>query len=177
VLAVAQKALPGVPAKVLEGSLEQVDWAGQVLDGRRHLDTTTAFIDAIGALPDGAKVTTSDWTTSTCHDTAGEKAEGADDGDFHRHAREHDRGRGRDRTTRRNNDRWRDTATVVALRLAVIALCLVLWQVMSGPVIPDTRSASDRRVATPCETARLPPPGGTDIKVTSIEVAAGSPSA
>ncbi|MFI6460861.1 ABC transporter substrate-binding protein [Streptomyces sp. NPDC050538] len=62
VLAVAQKALPGVPAKVLEGSLEQVDWPANTSMDAATWNTTTAFIDAIGALPDGAKVTTSDWT-------------------------------------------------------------------------------------------------------------------
>jgi len=100
VLAVAQKALPGVPAKVLEGSSNR--WTGRPSPRWTPAtwNTTTAFIDAIGALPDGAKGhherldqqvpamtrparKRKEQTMATCH----------------RHAREHDRGRGRDRTT------------------------------------------------------------------------------
>ena len=53
---------PRVPANVLESSLEQVDWLAKSSMDAATWNTTTAFIDAKGALPDGAKVTTSDWT-------------------------------------------------------------------------------------------------------------------
>ena len=73
----------------------------------------------------------------------------------------------------RKSDRWRDTATVVALRLAVIALCLVLWQVMSGPVLPEYAVSKPTDVSHALWKLLGSSSGWTDIRVTSIEIAAG----
>ncbi|MFK4101546.1 ABC transporter permease [Streptomyces sp. NPDC019531] len=74
---------------------------------------------------------------------------------------------------RRNNERWRGTATVVALRIAVMAIALVLWQVMSGPVVPEYAVSKPTDVAHALSTILGSASGWTDIKVTAIEVLAG----
>jgi NitT/TauT family transport system permease protein len=69
--------------------------------------------------------------------------------------------------------RWRGAATVVALRLAVIAICLVLWQVMSGPVIPEYAVSKPTQVWTALGKLLGSSSGWTDVKTTGIEILAG----
>ncbi|MEW1860837.1 ABC transporter permease [Streptomyces sp. NBC_00669] len=73
----------------------------------------------------------------------------------------------------KHGSRWRGTALVVVLRLAVIALCLVLWQVMSGPVIPEYAVSKPTDVWTALHHLLGSAQGWTDIKTTSFEVVVG----
>ncbi|MER6082820.1 ABC transporter permease [Streptomyces sp. NPDC001833] len=73
----------------------------------------------------------------------------------------------------RKNDRWRSTAVVVLLRLAVIALALVLWQVMSGPVVPEYAVSKPTDVAHALTRLLNSASGWADIRVTAVEVLAG----
>jgi len=68
---------------------------------------------------------------------------------------------------------WRGTALVVVLRLAVIALCLVLWQVMSGPVLPEYAVSKPTDVSHALWKLLGSSTGWTDIKTTSFEIVAG----
>ncbi|WP_406143727.1 ABC transporter permease [Streptomyces sp. NBC_01012] len=74
---------------------------------------------------------------------------------------------------RRTPTRWRGTATVVALRLLVIVVALVLWQVMSGPVVPEYAVSKPTDVAQALSEMLGSATGWTDIKVTAVEVLAG----
>jgi NitT/TauT family transport system permease protein len=76
-------------------------------------------------------------------------------------------------TTERKGGRWRGTATVVTLRCAVIALCLILWQVMSGPVIPEYAISKPTEVWDALKTLLSSSSGWTDIQTTSFEVVVG----
>jgi NitT/TauT family transport system permease protein len=69
--------------------------------------------------------------------------------------------------------RWRGAVVVVPLRLAVIALCLVLWQVLSGPVIPQYAVGKPTQVWTALVALLGSSSGWTDIRTTSFEVAVG----
>ena len=69
--------------------------------------------------------------------------------------------------------RWRSPATVVALRLAVIALCLTLWQVMSGPVIPEYAVSKPTEVWEALRKLLGSSSGWTDIRTTTFEVVVG----
>ncbi|KOU69143.1 ABC transporter permease [Streptomyces sp. MMG1533] len=71
------------------------------------------------------------------------------------------------------NDRWRSAATVVLLRLAVIVVALVLWQVLSGPVVPEYAVSKPTDVADALTRMLGSASGWTDIKVTAVEVLAG----
>ncbi|MGW3100736.1 ABC transporter permease [Streptomyces sp. NPDC001100] len=62
---------------------------------------------------------------------------------------------------------------MVVLRLAVIALCLLLWQVMSGPVVPEYAVSKPADVSHALWKLLGSSSGWTDIRVTSIEIAAG----
>lgn len=73
----------------------------------------------------------------------------------------------------KKESRWRGTAVVVVLRLAVIVLCLVLWQVMSGPVIPEYAVSRPTEVWTALHHLLGSSQGWTDIRTTSVEVGAG----
>lgn len=73
----------------------------------------------------------------------------------------------------KKGSRWRGTAVVVVLRLAVIALCLILWQVMSGPVIPEYAVSKPTDVWTALHHLLGSSQGWTDIKTTSFEVVVG----
>jgi NitT/TauT family transport system permease protein len=73
----------------------------------------------------------------------------------------------------RKTNRWRGSITVVVLRLAVIALALVLWQVMSGPVVPQYAVSKPTDVWTALHKLLGSSTGWTDIKVTAIEIAVG----
>jgi NitT/TauT family transport system permease protein len=63
--------------------------------------------------------------------------------------------------------------SVVGLRLAVIALCLVLWQVMSGPVIPEYAVSKPTEVWEALRTLLGSSTGWIDIRTTAFEVAVG----
>lgn len=69
--------------------------------------------------------------------------------------------------------RWRGAALVIVLRLAVIALCLVLWQVMSGPMIPEYAVSKPTKVWTALGKLLGSSSGWTDIRTTAFEVVAG----
>ncbi|KPI11564.1 ABC-type transporter, integral membrane subunit [Actinobacteria bacterium OK074] len=75
--------------------------------------------------------------------------------------------------TRRRNGRWRDAGTVVLLRIGVIALTLVLWQVLSGPVLPEYAVSKPTDVSQALWKLLGSSSGWTDIRTTTIEVAAG----
>jgi NitT/TauT family transport system permease protein len=75
--------------------------------------------------------------------------------------------------SRRRGGRLRDAATVVLLRVAVIALALVLWQVLSGPVLPEYAVSRPTDVSHALWKLLGSSSGWTDIKVTTIEVVAG----
>ncbi|BBA95687.1 hypothetical protein RVR_648 [Actinacidiphila reveromycinica] len=62
VRAVARKALPGVPADVLESSLRLVDWPARGSMSAEGWKTALAFINSLDALPQTAEVTADDWT-------------------------------------------------------------------------------------------------------------------
>ncbi|MER5754994.1 ABC transporter permease [Streptomyces sp. NPDC002088] len=74
---------------------------------------------------------------------------------------------------RSSGSRWQGPLTLVALRLAVIALALVLWQVLSGPVLPEYAVSKPTDVADALGKLLTSSSGWTDIKTTAIEVAAG----
>ncbi|MEU4657737.1 ABC transporter substrate-binding protein [Streptomyces sp. NPDC023723] len=62
VLQAAQKALKGVPDDVVQGSLQQVEWPADGSMDAAGWQKTMAFLDSLGTLPDGAKVTADNWT-------------------------------------------------------------------------------------------------------------------
>ncbi|WP_335984105.1 MULTISPECIES: ABC transporter permease [Streptomycetaceae] len=74
---------------------------------------------------------------------------------------------------KKKDHRWRGAALVIVLRLAVIVLCLVLWQVMSGPVIPEYAVSKPTDVWTALHHLLGSSQGWTDIKTTSFEVVVG----
>ncbi|MFJ6688621.1 ABC transporter permease [Streptomyces sp. NPDC091294] len=71
------------------------------------------------------------------------------------------------------NSAWRKTALVVVLRIAVIALCLILWQVMSGPVLPEYAVSKPTDVSHALWDLLGSSTGWIDIKATAIEILAG----
>ncbi|MEU4657736.1 ABC transporter permease [Streptomyces sp. NPDC023723] len=71
------------------------------------------------------------------------------------------------------NSAWRRTALVVVLRIAVIALCLILWQVMSGPVLPEYAVSKPTDVSRALWDLLGSSTGWLDIKATAIEIVAG----
>ncbi|MFE9853556.1 ABC transporter permease [Streptomyces sp. NPDC005576] len=68
---------------------------------------------------------------------------------------------------------WQSTGSVIALRILVIAAALVLWQMMSGPVVPEYAVSKPTEVYDALTTMLGSASGWTDIKVTTIEVLAG----
>jgi NitT/TauT family transport system permease protein len=62
---------------------------------------------------------------------------------------------------------------VVGLRLAVIAVVLVLWQLMSGPVVPEYAVSKPTDVAQSLGDVLSSSSGWIDIRVTAVEVVAG----
>ncbi|MEU9157569.1 ABC transporter substrate-binding protein [Streptomyces sp. NPDC048417] len=62
VLKAAQKSLTGVPDSVVQASLQQVDWPTSGSMDAVGWKKTMAFLDSLGTLPAGAKVTTDNWT-------------------------------------------------------------------------------------------------------------------
>lgn len=75
--------------------------------------------------------------------------------------------------TAKKDRRWQGAALVIVLRLAVIALCLVLWQVMSGPTIPEYAVSKPTDVWHALTKLLSSSSGWTDIKTTSFEVGVG----
>ncbi|MBT2225266.1 ABC transporter permease [Nonomuraea sp. NEAU-A123] len=76
-------------------------------------------------------------------------------------------------TPRRNGDRWRGMGTVVALRIAVIAVTVGLWQGLSGPVLPEYAVSKPTEVAKALWTFLGSSSGWTDIQTTAFEVGVG----
>ncbi len=74
---------------------------------------------------------------------------------------------------RPKRDRWRSGVTVIGLRLGVIALALVLWQLMSGPVIPQYAVSRPTDVARALAKLLNSHSGWVDIRATTIEVLTG----
>lgn len=68
---------------------------------------------------------------------------------------------------------WGSGATVVVLRLAVVLLALVLWQVLSGPVIPEYAVSKPTEVADALGTLLGSSSGWVDIRITTLEVVFG----
>ncbi|NYE14882.1 ABC transporter permease [Actinomadura citrea] len=74
---------------------------------------------------------------------------------------------------RRQSERWRGRAAVVLLRVAVIVVAGVLWQLLSGPVLPEYAVSKPTDVVDALWKFLQSPQGWTDIKTTSIEILAG----
>ncbi|MEV0093771.1 ABC transporter permease [Streptomyces sp. NPDC050738] len=68
---------------------------------------------------------------------------------------------------------WRSTTAVVVLRILVIIIALALWQVMSGPVLPEYAVSKPDAVYHALVKMLSSASGWTDIKVTTVEVLAG----
>ncbi|MET7573968.1 ABC transporter permease [Streptomyces sp. NPDC005492] len=77
------------------------------------------------------------------------------------------------RTRNVGDSAWRETVLVVVLRLVVIALTLVLWQVMSGPVLPEYAVSKPTDVSHALWELLGSSTGWTDIKTTAFEIVAG----
>ncbi|MEU6540951.1 ABC transporter permease [Streptomyces sp. NPDC047000] len=77
------------------------------------------------------------------------------------------------RTEKVRSTAWRGTALVVVLRLVVIALTLVLWQVMSGPVLPEYAVSKPTDVSHALWKLLGSSAGWTDIRTTAFEIVAG----
>ncbi|MGW0808309.1 ABC transporter permease [Nonomuraea sp. NPDC002799] len=75
--------------------------------------------------------------------------------------------------TRRKGDRWQGRGTLVVLRVAVIAIALALWQVLSGPVLPEYAVSRPTEVAGALVDLLGSASGWADIRATVIEVVAG----
>ncbi|MGD6741309.1 ABC transporter permease [Streptomyces sp. BH106] len=69
--------------------------------------------------------------------------------------------------------RWGGTGTVIVLRVLVIVAALALWQLMSGPVVPEYAVSKPTAVAQSLADMLGSASGWTDIKVTTVEVLAG----
>ena len=75
---------------------------------------------------------------------------------------------------RRRGGRLRGTGLVVVLlRVAVIVAAVALWQVMSGPVLPEYAISKPTEVAHALRLMLSSSAGWTDIRTTSVEVALG----
>jgi len=73
----------------------------------------------------------------------------------------------------RNSERQYGTGTVLLLRVAVIAVALILWQILSGPVIPDYAVSRPTDVAHALVRVLGSTTGWLDIKATAVEILAG----
>jgi NitT/TauT family transport system permease protein len=76
-------------------------------------------------------------------------------------------------TRARKRRRWRSGATVVTLRIAVVLVALALWQVLSGPVIPEYAVSRPTEVADALGTLLGSSSGWVDIRITALEVILG----
>lgn len=64
-------------------------------------------------------------------------------------------------------------ATVIILRMLVILAILVLWQVLSGPVLPEYAVSKPTEILTALREYLGSSAGWLDIKTTTVEVALG----
>lgn len=64
VVAVAGKALPGVPATVVRASIEEAEYPLFVSMSAYGWRRTFRFVEELGGLPAGAEITTDDWTNA-----------------------------------------------------------------------------------------------------------------
>ncbi|MFJ9173834.1 ABC transporter permease [Streptomyces sp. NPDC102360] len=71
------------------------------------------------------------------------------------------------------SDRWRGTPAVIGLRILVIVVALVLWQWMSGPVLPEYAVSNPTDVFDALTKMLGSASGWTNIRVTAVEVLAG----
>ncbi|OIJ64019.1 ABC transporter permease [Streptomyces mangrovisoli] len=69
--------------------------------------------------------------------------------------------------------RLESTGSIIALRILVILVALVLWQAMSGPVVPEYAVSKPTDVYHALTDMLGSASGWTDIKVTTVEVLAG----
>lgn len=76
------------------------------------------------------------------------------------------------RATARKKQSW-GSGRIVAARLAVIVFVLAVWQLVSGPVIPDYAISKPTEVAVSLWKLLTTPSGWTDIWATTVEIAIG----
>jgi len=76
-------------------------------------------------------------------------------------------------SARRKNNPWRGKVLVVVLRIAVIAAALILWQLMSGGVLPEYAVSKPTEVWHALWRVLSSSSGWDDIKATSFEVISG----
>ncbi|MFJ8951337.1 ABC transporter permease [Streptomyces sp. NPDC102381] len=74
---------------------------------------------------------------------------------------------------KKSTGRWGGIGTVIVLRVLVIVAALALWQLMSGPVVPEYAVSKPTAVAQSLADMLGSAAGWTDIKVTTVEVLAG----
>ncbi|MFD7428068.1 ABC transporter permease [Streptomyces sp. NPDC059814] len=77
------------------------------------------------------------------------------------------------RPARKAGAGWHSTGSVVALRILVILAALVLWQLMSGPVVPEYAVSKPTEVYDALTDMLGSAAGWNDIRVTTVEVLAG----
>lgn len=69
--------------------------------------------------------------------------------------------------------RWRPGHTVVVLRIAVVGVLIGLWQIMSGPVLPQYAVSQPSQVAVALGDLLTSSAGWSDIRTTAFEIALG----
>jgi NitT/TauT family transport system permease protein len=77
------------------------------------------------------------------------------------------------RPARKARTFWQSTTAVIMLRIVVIVVALVLWQVMSGPVLPEYAISKPTDVYDALTGMLGSASGWNDIQVTAVEVLAG----
>jgi NitT/TauT family transport system permease protein len=73
----------------------------------------------------------------------------------------------------RRQDRWNSKWVIIALRVLVILLVLVLWQLVSGRMVPDYAISRPTEVVTALRQYLGSSAGWLDIQTTAIEIGAG----
>ncbi|MFJ8825553.1 ABC transporter permease [Streptomyces sp. NPDC102467] len=68
---------------------------------------------------------------------------------------------------------WQSTGSVIALRILVMAAALILWQLMSGPVVPEYAVSKPTEVYDALTSMLGSGAGWNNIRVTTVEVLAG----
>jgi NitT/TauT family transport system permease protein len=74
---------------------------------------------------------------------------------------------------RERGERWRGTGAVVAMRVIVIAICIGLWQLASGRLVPDYAISNPGEVSKALWHVLGSAQGWTDIQTTASEVVTG----
>jgi NitT/TauT family transport system permease protein len=77
------------------------------------------------------------------------------------------------KSARKSRAGLQGTGTVIALRILVIVAALVLWQVMSGPVVPEYAVSKPTEVYDALTNMLGSAAGWNNIRVTTVEVLAG----